>query len=89
MELKPPRDKSEDFGRSGKFVLPRLSRHSLVLLTAVVCVALVLAFFGYWLASSVCHEAQVVTPFQGPFSTVCRRMFFRDLFLKSVTGYAI
>ena len=75
--------------RTGKFVLPRLSTHSLVLLIAVVCIVLLLAFFGSCLASSVCQESQVVTPFRGPFSTVCRRIFLRDLFLKSATGYAI
>jgi transposase len=37
----------------------------------------------------VCHEAQIVSPFQDPFSTVCRQIFLRDLFLKNTTGYAI
>ena len=82
-------NKSDDFRRSGKVILPRLSTHSVVLLIAVVCIALLLAFFGSWLASFVCQESQVVTPFRGPFSTMCRRIFIRDLFLKSTTGYAI
>jgi hypothetical protein len=79
-------DISDHIRRSGKFILRRLSTRALVL---VVCIALLLAFFGSWLASSVCQESQVVTPFRGPFSTMCGRVGFRDLFLKSATGYAI
>ena len=79
-------NKSDDFRRSGKFILPRLSVHALVF---VVCIALLFAFFGSWLASSVCQESQVVTPFRGPFSTVCRRIVPRDLLFKNATGYAI
>lgn len=79
-------NKSDDFRRSGKFILPRLSMRALIF---VVCIALLLAFFGSWLTSSVCQESQVDTPFRGPFSTLCRRIVPRDLFLKSATGYAI
>jgi hypothetical protein len=82
---------NEDFGRSGKLILSWLSRRSLVFLIALVCIILLIAFFGIgnWLTSSVCYEAHRVAPFRGPFSSVCRRIFLGDLFLNGTTGYAI
>ena len=29
---------------------------------------------------------KIVSPFQGPFSTACRQIFLRDLFLRNTTG---
>jgi hypothetical protein len=59
-------------------------------LIVVACAALLLlALFGSGLTGSVCREAQIVSPFHGPFSTVCRQIFLRDLFLKNSAGDAI
>jgi hypothetical protein len=85
-----PTSNSEDAGRSGKFVLHRPSTFSRAVLFAFVCVVLLLlALFGHWFVGSVCDEAHITTSFQAPFSTVCHRIFLRDLFLKNTTGYAI
>jgi hypothetical protein len=42
--------------------------------------------FGNWIVGSVRDEAQLATPFQGPFSSVCQRISPRDL---SPPRYAI
>jgi hypothetical protein len=82
-----PNKSNQDLGRSGK---PRtLSKRRLILLIAVVCVVLLISLFGEQFTNSFCREAHRVVPFRGPFSTLCGRIFIRDLFLNGTAGYAI
>jgi hypothetical protein len=72
------------------FTLHRSSTFLRAALFAIVCVLLLLlALFGNWFVGSVCDEARLATPFQGPFSTVCQQISPRDWFPKEATGYAI
>jgi hypothetical protein len=52
------------------------------LFSFVRVVLLLLALFGSWLVGSVCEEARFVTPFQGPFSSMCHRIFLLICFLR-------
>jgi hypothetical protein len=53
------------------FTLHRSSTFLRAALFAIVCVLLLLlALFGNWFVGSVCDEARLATPFQGPFSCV-------------------
>ena len=83
-----PTNNSEDAGP--RFISNRPSPFSRAVLFAFICVLLLLlAFFGNWLIGSVCDEPRLATPFQGPFSSVCRQIAPRGSLLKEVTGYAI
>jgi hypothetical protein len=82
-----PNKSKQELRRSGK--LPALSKRTLILLIAVVCVVLLISLFGERITYSFCREAHRVVPFRGPFSALCGRIFIRDLFLDGTAGFAI
>jgi hypothetical protein len=76
----------EGLARTARFVRIVRASWAAILLAVIICSALLLSAYGDRFTNAICRETRRVTPFRGPFSSLCHRIVLRRLFFDSLSA---